>query len=463
MNLTLENVDSLQLNDFLRDDLKCRCGRKHYIELEDVIIGENALNRLPELLRKYKLKKILLVCDSHTYEAAGELAVQILEKSNFKYKQFVFKVEGDLVPDEQAVGKLLIQLDKDIDAIVTVGTGSLNDLSKFVSYRTGIPSIIVATAPSMDGFASNGAALIVGDLKITYEASVPKAVIGDVNILKKSPEDMILAGFGDILGKYSALNDWKLSKVVNDEYYCDVTVKIVQNSLKKCIDNVRGIKKREPDAIKSLMEALVLTGIAMSFVGNSRPASGCEHHLAHYFEMMMLFEHKKAILHGRKVGVNTVITTKLREMLLSENIDFDSAVSAAEDFDIHKWTQKVNDTFKEAANGIIEISRKDETTSVEKRIKRINSIKKNKEKVKQILSEIPKTSEIQNILREAGAPIFPEEIGIKNELVLDAVLMSKEIRTRYTVLTMLSDLGLLQKFAGIIVEYLNGASDLNER
>lgn len=459
MELTIENVNKLELNDFLRDDLKCSCGKKHSIELEDVIIEEGAIKKVPDLLRKYKFKKVLVVSDTHTYEAAGKLVAEALDKSNFKYKQFIFEVKEDLVPNEEAAGKLLIQTDKDIDAIVTAGTGTLNDLAKFVSNKLGIPSVIVGTAPSMDGFASNGAALIVGNLKITYNAAVPKAIIGDVNVLKKSPEDMILAGFGDIVGKYSALNDWKLGKVINGEYYCDVTVKMVEDSLKKCIDNAEGIKNREPQAIKNLMEALVLTGIAMSFVGNSRPASGSEHHLAHYFEMMLLFENKKAILHGRKVGVNTVIITKLREMLANKDIDFDKALSEAKSFDINKWTEKVNSTFKEAASGIIQISKNDETTSIEKRLQRINSIKEHEKEIKEILKEVPSTHEIREILIKAGAPTLPEEIGIKNDSIFNAVIMSKEIRTRYTVLSVLSDLGLLEQFAHNIEKYLNEVSD----
>jgi glycerol-1-phosphate dehydrogenase [NAD(P)+] len=270
---------------------------------------------------------------------------------------------------------------------------------------------------------------------------------------------MILAGFGDIVGKYSALNDWKLGKIINGEYYCDVTVKMVEDSLKKCIDNAEGINSRKPIAIKNLMEALVLTGIAMSFVGNSRPASGSEHHLAHYFEMMLLFENKKAILHGRKVGVNTVITTRLREMLAKEDIDFNKAVFEAKSFDIDNWTEKVNATFKEAANGIIEISKKDGTTSIEKRLERINNIKKHQEEIKDILEEVPSTEDIRAILIKAGAPILPEQIGIKNESIFNAIVMSKEIRTRYTILSLLSDLGLLEEFSHSIEKYLEEVSD----
>ncbi|MEA5008665.1 sn-glycerol-1-phosphate dehydrogenase [Clostridium tyrobutyricum] len=459
MKLTIENVSRLQLNDFLKNHLECQCGKNHSIGLEDVIVEEDAIKKIPDLLKKYKFNKMLIVSDSHTYDAAGKLVEETLKKNNFRYKQYVFKVEEDLVPNEEAVGKLLIQVDEDIDAIVTVGTGTLNDLSKFISHKLKIPSIIVGTAPSMDGFASNGSALIVGNLKITYDAAVPKAIIGDINVLKESPKDMILAGFGDIVGKYSALNDWKLSKVINGEYYCDVTVKMVEDSLKRCIDNAEGIKDRDSIAVKNLMEALVLTGIAMSFVGNSRPASGSEHHLAHYFEMMLLFENKKAILHGRKVGVNTVITTKLREMLAKEDIDFDKAVSEARSFDITKWTEKVNSTFKEAANGIVEISKKDGITSIEKRIERIGNIKEHEDEVKDILKQIPSSEQIKKILIKSGAPVLPEQIGIKNKYIFNAIVMSKEIRTRYTILSLLSDLGLLEEFSHSIEKYLEEVSD----
>lgn len=114
---------------------------------------------------------------------------------------------------------------------------------------------------------------------------MPYGVLADTEIMKNAPQRLIQAGFGDVLGKLTALTDWKLSKELNGDYYCQTCVTLVERALSKVIEHVDGLKKREDDAILYLIEALNLTGVAMGLIGISRPASGAEHMLSHYWEM----------------------------------------------------------------------------------------------------------------------------------------------------------------------------------
>lgn len=425
------------------------------LTVENILIENDAIKKLPDVLEQLGYKKILLIADTNTYKAAGSKIQEILTKNNIDFKKYIFKIEGnDLIPNEEAVGKLLIQVEKDTEVIVTVGSGTLNDLAKFVSYRLGISCIIVATAPSMDGFASNSAALILDNLKTTCDAVCVKAIIGDISILKEAPMEMILAGFGDIVGKYSALNDWKLSQLINNEYLCEVAYKMASNSLNKCINNTNGIKNREDIAIKNLMEALVGAGIAMSYVGNTRPASGSEHHLAHYWEMMFLFDGKKALLHGRKVAIATVITAKLREILSKSSIDFEEAIITAKKFDQNKWKESVEKFYKKAANGIITINENGNLNSIEERLKRISIIKENLEKIINIIQEMPSAKEIELILKKVGAPYNPKQVGIDEKDIVNGIIMAKEVRTRYTIFNLLWDIGALDDFAFQVRDYI---------
>ena len=173
--------------------------------------------------------------------------------------------------------------------------------------------MIVATAPSMDGYASNGAAMITDGMKVTYPAGLPTAIIADTAVLKDAPMDMIKAGFGDIIGKFSALNDWKLSKCVNGEYFCQYIYDLTYQQIQKMLDLADGIQKRDEKTIGALMEALVIVGILMSFAGSSRPASGSEHHLSHFFEITGIVENVPYLAHGLDVVYSTVITAKIRE------------------------------------------------------------------------------------------------------------------------------------------------------
>lgn len=455
MELTVQNVANLEINDFLKGTLNCECGKPHSISIENVLIEKDAIRKLPEVLEQLGYKKILLIADTNTYKAAGSKVQDILIKDNISFKKYIFQVEGkDLIPNEEAVGKLLIQVEKDTEIIVTVGSGTLNDLAKFVSYRLGISCMIVATAPSMDGFASNSSALILDNLKTTCDAVCVKAIIGDISILKEAPMEMILAGFGDIVGKCSALNDWKLSQVINNEYLCEVAYKMANDSLNKCINNTDGIKNREDIAIKNLMEALVVAGIAMSYVGNTRPASGSEHHLAHYWEMMFSFDGKKALLHGRKVAIATVITAKLREILSKSKIDFEEAITTAKKFDQNKWKESVEKLYKKAANGIISANEKENLNSIEDRLKRISIIEENLGKIINIIKEMPSAKEIELVLKKVGAPYNPKQVGIDEKDLVNGILMAKEVRIRYTILNFLSDIGVLEDFAYQVRDYI---------
>ena len=192
----------------------CECGKDHICPIESVVIGENACDCLPALIERYS--NILVVADRNTYDVCGETVEKKLDSR--REDTLIYSIEGVLVPNEAAIAELKSHVTKDTDLIIGVGSGVINDLCKHVSFDCGLPYYIVATAPSMDGYASKGAALILDGMKVTLNADVPKAIIADVNILKNAPFEMIQAGYGDIIGKYSCLNDWKLANLVNGEY-----------------------------------------------------------------------------------------------------------------------------------------------------------------------------------------------------------------------------------------------------
>ena len=158
------------------------------------------------------------------------------------------------------------------------------------AFRLNLPYIIVGTAPSMDGYASSVSPMIYDGYKITYEAVAPMAIIGDTDVLCAAPEQMIAAGFGDMLGKLTARLDWVLAREVIGEHYCPTVAAMMARAVDKCLAQAEGLSRREPEAIVGLMEGLILSGIAMQMLGYSRPASGAEHHIAHYFEMKAMRE-----------------------------------------------------------------------------------------------------------------------------------------------------------------------------
>ena len=253
----------MDINNLLKG-VDCKCGKFHTCDIKKVYIESDATKRLEELCKDYK--KALFVADENTFATCGDKAVI---NAKIPSEKVIFSGKTLLIPNEEAVAEVQKHLDG-VDIIIGIGSGVIQDLCKYVSFFNKMPYIIVATAPSMDGYASTGAAMIMQGMKISYNAHVPYAILADTKVLANSPIEMIKAGYGDIIGKYSALNDWKLSNLINGEYICDFICDLTYD----CIDKVRALAKglltQNEEAVKALMEALVLVGIAMAFAGCSR-------------------------------------------------------------------------------------------------------------------------------------------------------------------------------------------------
>ena len=339
-------VKPQKLATYLDTHLECDCGHEHYASLKAVKVGQGALEELPALLNELGFKSLYLIADSITNKIAGERTMEILNAAGIKA---TIRVLTHAAFDEATVGELLIHKPDDCDVCVAVGTGSINDMTRFFSFRCGLPFITVATAAPMDGFASSIAALNVENLKTTFPAQPPTAIIGDTDILKNAPYSMIAAGLGDLLGKFTCLADWKLARVINGEHYCEKVVELVEQCVADVLRDADKAKDRDPKVLGDIMEGLVLTGVAMSLYGNSRPASGCEHHMSHYWEMMFEQQGKRPVPHGTQVGVGTVLILKLVEELLKTDVDFAAARKSAENYDRTAWENNIRVAYGPAA------------------------------------------------------------------------------------------------------------------
>ncbi len=443
------NSDKVDLVHYLNNPVECSCGRTHFAGIEFVEIGDEALDKVASIVRNAGYQKPFVIADCNTQKIAGEVVLEKLSKEGIPASSFVFD-DPALSPNESALGTLLMNFDPTCDLILGVGSGTINDLSRFFSYQLGMQYFIVATAPSMDGYASSVAPLLKNNLKTTFECHVPKAIVADLDILSKAPVEMIAAGFGDVLGKYTCLADWQLSAIINDEYYCDRVAALTRHSLEKTIGLRKGIASGDKKAIGELMETLILSGVAISYVGNSRPASGSEHHLAHFWEMRLLWGGRSHVLHGTNVGIGTVLILQLYQYLLQENLDpktFESIQAPLSD----TWSADIERVFLEGASEVLALEEKARKNDLELHKDRLAAIAQNWDQILQTLATVPSPAEARALLAEVHAPFEPAHVGIEPQLVSDALLFAKEIRARYTVLQLLWDLNLLRNFAGRIV------------
>ena len=415
-----EKITELDISSFCSREIPCSCGRRHFCPIREVVVEKGALSRLPELTAGFE--HILLAADTNTWSVCGDAAAAALGGS--VQGKLVFSRRGQLVPDERAVAELESAVTDDTDLILGIGSGVINDLCKYVSRKRGLECGIVATAPSMDGYASSGAAMIVGGMKVTYTAHPPRFILADVDIVKCAPMDMIRAGYGDIIGKYSSLNDWKLSRLMRGEYFCSE----IHDLVLRVTENVRGlaerIAERDDAAIAYLTKALILIGITLSLAGSTRPGSGSEHHLSHFFEIVSLLEDKPHFCHGIDVAYSTVVTAELRERIaeLREPVfctEPETERTAAWERIYGRIAGEVRDLQEKAGS-----YERDMT----------DAYRENWEAVKEILAGCPTADECREMLRRGGYRLDAFEEMYGRPKIRDAVFYGKDLKDRYSVL-----------------------------
>ena len=449
-------MQNKSIEPYLNSSFACSCGRTHKSLFAHYIFEPGAIKKLPALITSLGYTKPYLISDMHTHKIAGHQAEEVLKEADIPFASHVLKSpdKGDLAADEHALGSIAMANDKEADIIVSIGTGTINDLGRYFSYITGRPFLLIATAPSMDGLVSGVAPLICHNMKVTFPAQEPLALICDPEIMAAAPLKMLAAGAADILGKYNCLLDWKLSNIVNDEYYCDTIAGIMRTAVDQTMESTNGLASHDSRAVSILTEALVLSGIAMDFSGNSRPASGAEHHQSHYWEMQFLFDGVPAVLHGTKVGIGTVLMLELYNKLaemdkpdfarIRENIPCRPAME--------DWEKEIRRCYRDGAEGVIALEKKAKKNDPEGLLKRLQVIEERWDEIHSLAKSAPQASEIYRVLEKMEAAKVPADVGISRAYVSDSIRYGKELRDRYTILQLMWDIGELDKAAEELVE-----------
>lgn len=438
-------------NQYLNREIRCACGKTHQCGIGDIVIKEGALCEIPGLIRKGNYSNLCIVQDTNTKKAAGDAVCALLDQAGIPYTAVTLAAEG-LLPDERGIGSALTRIPAGCGLIIAVGSGTLNDICRFISYKLGIDYFIAGTAPSMDGFTSNVAAMITDHAKTTYEAHMPQAFIGDLSVLAKAPMDLIAAGVGDVIGKYVCLTDWKLSHLITGEYFCEYVEGLVRQSIEKVTLAAGGIKSRDPQAIAGLTEGLVLSGIAMSYIGNSRPASGSEHHLSHYWEMMFLQHGEHGAWHGAKVGIGTVAALRLYHMFEQDPPAF--VKNSVRQFDKEAWAARMRTAYGQAAPSVIALEERVGKNSGTAVAARLDALESRLPEVLETVSRLPEAERIKELLASLDAPFLPSMIGVPEEMFCDSILYAKELRNRFGLLQILYDTGKAEEFADRLTKEL---------
>ena len=283
---------------------KCACGREHTMETRAAVIEPGCLFEFEKYMAQFGVTgKRCALYGENSYAATAD-------RHPRAEQQIVLDPTG-LHANEISTAEVLAKLEGDVEVIVAVGSGTIHDIARFCAHERGIRFVSCPTGASVDGFCSTVAAMTWYGFKKTLPAVAPEIVLADTEIIKNAPMELVRSGVGDIMAKYTALADWKMAHVLTNELLCEEIYSIMQRAVDTVMQSVPGIVRGEESAYADVTYALIMSGIAMQMMGNSRPASGAEHHISHMIEMEPeAFPVKFPAMHGEKTGVGSLIAVR---------------------------------------------------------------------------------------------------------------------------------------------------------
>ncbi len=401
----------------------CSCGKPHTIVVKDLIIEKGAINKLPGIIKEHYADKkcIVMVCDENTLEVAGKQVEALLPGL-----QKVVLCPDNLHANEHgvALAEEALKAYPQADLFLAVGSGTIHDITRYHAFQKKIPFISVPTAASVDGFVSVVAAMTWNGCKVTIPAVAPERVVADTDIFSKAPIRLTAAGVGDLLGKYTCLADWKIAHILTDEYICEELCQMEYTALDKMRSCIDGIVKGDADAYEGLMYGLMLSGLAMQMIGNSRPASGTEHHMSHMWEMEIINDYVD-YYHGEKVAVGLVLSADIYHKAAKKMKEGSYTVkeSMEVEHDLIRNSIKKEDTYETI------VKENDPNPLAKVDSSRLVSCK---DEIISIIEEIPTSEELITILEKVSCVHSLKEIGLIEDYKEKTARLSPYVRNRLT-------------------------------
>ena len=406
---------------------------KHMAKIAPIYVGPDAVGQFVQYCKEKNLRRFTLLADTNTYQALGEEVDRTLKAQGYDVASVVL-TGSEVIADAHYLVDVLVRAPLGESTFISVGSGTLTDITRFTSHRTGRSFVAMPTAPSVDGFTSIGAPLVLNGVKQTVNCQAPIALFADLKTLCEAPGEMVAAGFGDMLGKITSVADWKLGSLVWDEPFDEVIYKRSQVAVEGCMNRVQEIGERSPEGVSQLMDALVESGLCMLDFGSSRPASGAEHHASHYWEMLLLQQHRPAVLHGAKVGFALIHVAQqyaqIRAMSRQEMLDQLEA-AALPDRDAEIAAIKVG--YAAIAGDVIQ----EHAAFLELTPARFDQVKQRIatqwETIQQIAAQVPPPEVITDYLQQVGAVTEGKGLDLSEEEVKLGFEYGHYLRNRFTV------------------------------
>ena len=397
---------------------KCSCGHAHDISVKGIYIEPKASRYLNEILKSYISPTF--ICDVNTKKATEEILTEYFESNT------VIELLGkEIHADNLNVEYIYERIEDNVDVLIAVGSGTIHDLTRYVAFEKDIPFISIPTAASVDGFVSNVAAMTWNGMKKTFSSKAPIFVLADTDIFSRAPYRLTASGISDLMGKYTALADWKISHIITGEYFCKRIYDLEMEAVREVESTLDKIKSGNEEYMEKLMYALILSGLAIQMIGNSRPASGAEHHISHLWEMAVINEPINA-LHGEKVSVGLIMTLEKYEKILRVIESGKCQVIDNSEFE----TALLKDTF--GSKGLYEVILEENGENLLESIN-LNQLENQLKDIADELKKLPKSNEMKEKLKKADCITSMQKLGLLDIKELTLTL-SPYIRRRLTLM-----------------------------
>jgi glycerol-1-phosphate dehydrogenase [NAD(P)+] len=430
-------------------DFQCGCGKRHTIDVRHVSVGADILPNIPRVLGELNLAgRFALVYDRNIRPLAERHLFPVLDHPGIYYDSICFEKPGEVKGSVETSDELRAICPKNITFLMVMGSGTMNDLTKWAATVLAVPYVVVATAPSMNGYTSSISALSKDGFKTTQDIRPATAVFADVNIMKDAPIEMIRAGMGDLLSKNVCNADWRLSHRLKHTYFCEAPSQMTRRQESYYLAHAAELGRRDPEAVRMLTEAIMNSGFSMAIVGESSPSSGSEHLISHYWEMQDEMAGRPINLHGAQVGVGTLIAADLYERaqkMSAKDIDLDRARG------LHKSADELREIVRKYYGRVAEQTFKEtlkKVTTWEQKEKELVTLRDNWDDIWQDLSRFLRPrAELEQAMMAAGGPVRARDLHITRQAVYDAIRFSRLLRNRYTILDLAEELGWLEQWA----------------
>ncbi len=408
-----------------------------------VVIASDAVPALIDYLHSHTIPRVNLVADGNTWRVLGERAAQALAAAGVDVQPILLAGE-EVTPDEQTVVEILLAAGREQRPYLAVGSGTITDVTRFASHRTGNDFISLPTAPSVDAYTSTGSSLILRGLKQSVYSQAPVAVFADLDTLCAAPRPMIAAGFGDVVAKYTSVADWKLATLLWDGPYDDAVARRMEAARDRCMAQVDAVGAAEAAGIRSLIDALIEAGLCMLVFGGSQPAGQSEHYISHYLEMKLVREGRKPVLHGAKTGMATVIVARYYQQMRAMSRDEAARrLAASPRPDRAAEIERIRFAYGDLTDAVIaeQAAFLDWSDADYDRLKQ--RILDRWPEVQAVAAEVPSPEALTDLLQRAGGTADYRALGLGDEEMALAEEYGHYVRNRFTAMKLSRVLGLL--------------------